>query len=194
MRAVHVDFGGISMTIEDARWWRPSSSVDFLRPRGPTLIASITCASPMQPSRTLAHSIHAFGREEDVELALPFEIAISKADGGERGALSYDARLGEIGVTGQQIWDEKHGKLAPMIRRDTAASVSAAVVHGLAGQCYGEVELVRNGAPVSVADCRADRGTWRLSGEDGRLRCVALVTGELACGGAAMLRGSGQAM
>ena len=115
-----------------------------------------------------------------MELALPFEITVAPVAGSERGALRYETRLGDIRAEGRQEWDEARGEFAPVMRAEKGATVSAAIVHGVAGECYGEVELSRDGLRAAVGDCGEDRGTWRLAGEDGRVRCVALVTGPMA--------------
>ncbi|MBD3293056.1 MAG: hypothetical protein GF393_09040 [Armatimonadia bacterium] len=180
LRGVHVHFGGISVAIENGRWWRPSPEGELLRTPRPTLVASITCCRPKEPSRVLDHSIHDFGRENQVELALPFEVTVLPARGASAGALRYEARLGDLYAEGRQEWQEEWGEFAPIMRAERGATVSAAIVHGVAGRCYAEVELRRDGSTLGVEGCCADRETWRLAGEGGRIRCLAVATGLMA--------------
>ncbi|MFW5868879.1 MAG: hypothetical protein ACOCX2_13735 [Armatimonadota bacterium] len=187
-RYVAVYCGGISVSIEDARWWRPSEGAPFLRLRTPGLVAAISCNSPAGPKRELASEIYRFAEGDPVDLDLDFEISIRPADdppassdeSGESQALAFEAELGKMQVAGQQRRDAESRGWDPVLACPETARVSVVMVHGAQDVEYADMSLRWNGRPVSVEECCADRGTWRIAGEGTRVVARSLISGSLA--------------
>jgi hypothetical protein len=185
-RFVAVYAGGVTVAIEDARWWRPAEDAPFLRPEKPSLVASIRCSRPGKANRILANQVHTFEPGRPVELALDFEVTLKPevecagtADADE-APIRFAARLGGLTAQGQQQLDPASGQLTPALFPPKLASVSVVMVHAERDTSYADVSLAWNGRPLEVTDCCEDRGTWRLAGEGQRVAARSLISGSLA--------------
>lgn len=188
VRYVGVHLGGISLAIQDARWWQPVPDGDFLRTVSPGLVASISCSAPGGPGRTLASEVIAFEGGDRIELDLPFEIAIrprtpdgdADDDPAEVAPLEYEVTLGGLHVTGRQRPDARSGAYDPVLFLPTSVCVGAVAVHGVQDTRYAEMTFVWNGRPLEFEASTEDRGTWLLSTDGMQVEAWSLITGPMS--------------